>query len=198
MIPKAFSSFVNHLLQQQSWARLRLAAHAGRRIQLRSPPVFPQLPLLVLETGLISVDATAADADLLVSLQPRAIPLLLVHHPDALKHVELSGNAALASVVQELVARLEWDVEEDLSRIVGDIAAHRIATAGRDFLGWQREAFQRTAENLAEYLTEEDPVLLRRTEFDRFTRDLGILGKELDRLEQRFSALMKSASGTGS
>ena len=198
MIPKAFSSFVNHLLQQQSWARLRLAAHAGRRIQLRSPPVFPQLPLLVLETGLISVDATAADADLLVSLQPRAIPLLLVHHPDALKHVELSGNAALASVVQELVARLEWDVEEDLSRIVGDIAAHRIATAGRDFLGWQREAFQRTAENLAEYLTEEDPALLRRTEFDRFTRDLGILGKELDRLEQRFSALMKSASGTGS
>jgi ubiquinone biosynthesis protein UbiJ len=198
MIPKAFSSFVNHLLQQQSWARLRLAAHAGRRIQLRSPPVFPQLPLLVLETGLISVDATAADADLLVSLQPRAIPLLLVHHPDALKHVELSGNAALASVVQELVARLEWDVEEDLSRIVGDIAAHRIATAGRDFLGWQREAFQRTAENLAEYLTEEDPVLLRRTEFDRFTRDLGILGKELDRLEQRFSALMKSTSGTGS
>jgi len=26
---------------------------------------------------------------------------------------------------------LRWDVEEDLSRVVGDIAAHRMAQAGR-------------------------------------------------------------------
>lgn len=197
MIPKAFSSFVNHLLQQQSWARLQLAVHAGRRIHLKSPPVFPDLTLLIMDSGLISLDATETDADLLVLLQPRAIPLLLAHDPDALKHVELSGNAALASVVQKLVTGLAWDPEEDLSRIVGDIAAHRIAAAGRDFLGWQREAFQRTAENFAEYLTEENPMLVRRTEFDRFVLDLEILEKELDVLERRFSTLVKSASGPG-
>jgi ubiquinone biosynthesis protein UbiJ len=197
MIPRAFSSFVNHLLQQQPWARLRLATHAGRRIHLKSPPVFPDLTLTVLETGLIAVDTTEADADLLISLHPRAMPMLLIHHRDALKHVELSGNASLASVVQELVSRLEWDVEEDLSRFVGDIAAHRIATAGRDFLGWQREAFQRTAENFAEYLTEENPMLLRRFEFDRFKFDLNDLEKELDLIDSRFRSLMKSASEAG-
>ena len=199
MIPKAFSSFVNHLLRQQSWARERLATHAGGRIRLRmSPefaaPFFTDIDLLVTESGLVEPCIAEAAPDLIVTLKPAAIPMLLVHHPDALKHVALSGNAALASVVQDLVSRLEWDVEEDLSKIVGDIAAHRIATASKNLFAWQRDALQRSAGNFAEYWTEENPMLARRAEIDPFARDIQSLDQRLALVERRLQALMELPS----
>ena len=125
-IPKAFCSFVNHLLRQQSWASQRLAAHAGGRIRLQTPPIFDAGDFLISDSGLLQPDPGDTQPELVISLKIAALPMLLTHHPDTLKHVELSGNAALASVAQELFSRLQWDVEEDLSRIVGDIAAHRL------------------------------------------------------------------------
>lgn len=195
MIPKAFTSFVNHLLGQQSWARARLCAHAGRRIRLQAGPAIPDLRLSILESGLLALLPDGDEADLLVSIRPAAMPGLLMRNDKALQHVELSGNAALAAVVQDLVARLEWDPEEDLSRIVGDVAAHRIACAGRDLLAWQRDALQRTAGNFAEYLTEENAMLVRRSEFDRFVRDLEVLDRDQAGVEIRVSALMNRADG---
>jgi ubiquinone biosynthesis protein UbiJ len=216
MIPKTFSAFVNHLLRQQSWASERLCAHAGSRIRVVmksvmkpamqpgfAAPFLKNLPslsgiaalsginILVLETGLIESATSDVTPDIVVTIKPAAIPMLLTHHADALKHVELSGNASLASVIQDLVTRLEWDVEEDLSRVIGDIAAHRIATAGKDLFAWQRDAFLRTAENIAEYLTEENPRLARRAELDRFRRDLQELESNLAGVERRFDALRK-------
>lgn len=195
MIPKAFTSFVNHMLAQQSWARARLSAHAGRRIRLQAAPAIPDLRLSILESGLFARLPDGEEADLLVSIRPAALQGLLMRNNKALQHVELSGNAALAAVVQDLVARLEWDPEEDLSRIVGDVAAHRIAGAGRDLLAWQRDALQRTAGNFAEYLTEENPMLVRRSEFDRFVRDLEALDRDQAGAEIRVNALMNRADG---
>lgn len=208
MIPNAFRHFVNHLLRQQSWASERLSAHAGSRIRimlqpamqsgfvatlLKNRPSLSGINILVLDSGLIQLDTTDAMPDIVVTLKPSAIPMLLAHHADALKHVDLAGNASLASLIQELVTRLEWDVEEDLSRFVGDIAAHRMATAGKDLFAWQREALQRTAENIADYLTEENPRLARRAEFDQFKRDLKELEANLASIENRFDALHKPA-----
>jgi len=201
MIPKTFSSLINHLLRQQSWARERLAAHVGGRIRLQISSEFASpiltdidIDLGVTESGLVEPFIAEDAPDLIVTMKPAAIPMLLAHHPDALKHVTLSGNAALASAVQDLVTRLEWDVEEDLSRIVGDIAAHRIATASKNLFSWQREALQRSAGNFAEYFTEENPMLARHGEIDSFAHDIQSLDQRLALVEFRLQALMKLAS----
>ena len=193
MIPLAFTSLVNHLLRQQSWARDRLAAHAGGRLCLRAWPLFADMNFLINGDGLIAADKDATPPDLLVTLKPAAIPLVLSRHPDAMKHLELAGNAGLASAVQDLFARLEWDVEEDLSLLVGDIAANRIARTAREFLAWRREAFQRTAQNVAEYLTEENPLVARRAEFNQFRLDAQALESELGRVQARLDALLRRA-----
>jgi len=103
------------------------------------------------------------------------------------------GNAGLASAVQDLFQRLEWDVEEDLSRIFGDIAAHRMASTGRELRAWQRDAFERTAQNFAEYWSEENPLLARRAEFNQFRLDVQALEKDLDSVQARLDALVRSA-----
>ena len=191
MLPLAFTSIVNHLLRQQSWARDRLSEHAGGRLCLRAWPLLADLNLSITEAGLIEADDGVNAPDLLVTLKPAAIPLVLSRHPDAMKNLELVGNAALASAVQDLFARLEWDVEEDLSLVVGDIAANRIARTGRELLAWQRDAFERTAQNIAEYWTEENPLVARRVELNQFRLDVQTLENDLGRALARFDALAR-------
>ena len=55
----------------------------------------------------------------------------------------MQGDAEFAQEVSFLARNLTWDVEEDLSRVVGDIAAHRIVQGARQARDWGREAAQR-------------------------------------------------------
>ena len=194
MFPLAFTSFVNHLLRQQSWARERLAEHVGSHLCLRTWPLLADMNFSITEACLIEANKDATPPDLLVTLKPAAIPLVLSRHPDAMKNLELVGNAGLASAVQDLFQRLEWDIEEDLSHMVGDIAAHRIARTGRELLAWQRDAFERTAQNLAEYWTEENRMVGRRADFNRFRIEVQALENDLGRVEARLGALLRRAS----
>ena len=43
--------------------------------------------------------------------------------------VDISGNARLATEILALLRYLRWDVEEDLSRIFGDVIAHAQSVA---------------------------------------------------------------------
>jgi ubiquinone biosynthesis protein UbiJ len=97
--------------------------------------------------------------------------------------------------VDYLFRHLDWDVEEDLSRVFGDIVAHRLASGGKAFAAWQREAVLRLAENLVEYWTEEQPLLARPAEVETFCRDVDTLRDDVARLEKRIEHL--SASGKG-
>ena len=46
-------------------------------------------------------------------------------------NVDIQGDVQLAAEVAWLVDNVRWDVEEDLSRLVGDAAAHTLASGAR-------------------------------------------------------------------
>ncbi len=179
---------INHLLGREEWARARLKPFAGKRVLFR-PASLPALRLAVTVDGMV-VAAREDDAiDLTIVIKPGALPHLVSGSDALLQHVEISGNADLAGTVQFLFRNLKWDVEDDLSRVVGDIAARRIAGAGRDFFAWQKEALLRTGQNLAEYWTEEKPLLARPEEVAQFSREVETLRDDLARLEARLARL---------
>jgi ubiquinone biosynthesis protein UbiJ len=88
-----------------------------------------------------------------------------------------------------LVRHLRWDAEEDLSRIVGDLAAHRIATAARGFAAWQADAGRRLAESFVDYVTEEKHLLVQRPEHDDFAAEVSALRDSVERLHKRIDRL---------
>jgi ubiquinone biosynthesis protein UbiJ len=137
------------------------------------------------------LERAPADAagTLVVRLKAGALPLLLAGDESARGQVAIEGPADLAGAVDELFRTLRWDVEEDLSRVFGDVVAHRLASGGRDLSAWQRDALQRLAENLAEYWTEERPLLVRPADAEKFRRDAGALDEEVARLEERIERL---------
>jgi len=188
MIDRGAVAGLNHLLAQQPWAAERLAAFAGQSVQFRCRP-FPDLRLRILETGLLDrADADTA-GNLVVTTRPAALPLLLARDETALKQVEIEGSAELASTVQHLFRHLSWDAEEDLSGLLGDVLAHRLASEARAFATWQRDAATRLAQNFAEYWTEEQPLLARPSDVEKFCRDIDALRDDAARLEKRIERL---------
>jgi ubiquinone biosynthesis protein UbiJ len=103
----------------------------------------------------------------------------------------VQGDAAFAAAVAGVLSELRWDAEEDLSRLVGDIAAHRLAGAVQAFVEWQRNAALSLAATAAEFFTEEQPVLASRAAVDQFIRDVDDLRDALERLEKRFARLAR-------
>jgi ubiquinone biosynthesis protein UbiJ len=53
--------------------------------------------------------------------------------------VKIDGDVQLAAELAWLTENLRWDVEEDMSRILGDVPAHALAGAGRRMLEGLRD-----------------------------------------------------------
>jgi ubiquinone biosynthesis protein UbiJ len=179
---------LNHVLSQQPWALERLKAFSGQSVEFRCPP-FPPLRVRILDTGLLGRIEASSSSDLVVTLQPSALPLLLGRSDTVLKHVDVEGSAELASTVQYLFRHVVWDIEEDLSIVFGDVIAHGLATRGKAFVLWQREVATRLGENLVEYWTEEQPLLARPADVERFCGDVDTLRDDVARIEKRIERI---------
>jgi ubiquinone biosynthesis protein UbiJ len=188
MFPHPAIFAINHLLASEDWARERLAPFAGKHVSIAAPPL-PELKLRVLAGGLVGAADASAQDDLAITVKSGALPHLASRDEALLQHVEIKGNAELANAVQFLFRNLKWDVEDDLSKIFGDIAARRMAQVGRDIAAWQQDAALRAGQNFAEYLTEEQPLIARAADVERFNRDVEALRDDLARLEARLARL---------
>lgn len=188
MIERGALAALNHLLEQQPWAAERLRPFAGQAVEFRCPP-FPDLRLAITGSGLLDRARAETASSLVVKLSPGTLPLVLARDETARKRIEIEGSADLAGAVDYLFRHLGWDFEEDLSGAFGDIVAHRLASGGKAFAAWQRDAALRLAESLAEYWTEEQPLLARPTDVESFCRDVDALRDDVARLEKRIAHL---------
>jgi ubiquinone biosynthesis protein UbiJ len=103
--------------------------------------------------------------------------------------VDMTGDAASAQRFQKLLGLVRPDVEEELSRVVGDVAAHRIAAAARGVGKWARDAGKTMGGNIREYLQEESRDVPTRYEVERFSQQVGTLRDDVERIAARLSRL---------
>ena len=181
--------FVNHVLAQQPWAREALARHAGRSLRLAAPPF--TLAFSITEAGdvLALPFGSSAPADVTLSVAATRVPLLIIDPETAMKDVRIEGDAEFAQTLARLAREVRWDVEEDLSRVVGDIPAHQFMRFTRAFAAWGREAGKRFAETTSAYLIDEDPTLARKAAVEQFASDVANLRDDCARLEKRLQLL---------
>lgn len=186
-LPAPALAAVNHLLAQASWAREKLQPFAGQCAHLTLPP-FSALFSITAE-GLVAAPPAEVTATVTIDL-PASAPLLALQGKAAvMRAARITGPADFAQELGYVIQHLRWDVEEDLSRVVGDIAAHRLTTGVSAVAAWQREKLKNLAENFAEYLTEERPAIARRLAIADFSAEVDCLRDDVARLEKRLQRL---------
>lgn len=178
---------LNHLLSCQPSLATALAAHAGKSAHINAGI---SLHLRVAADGLLQA-AESGEASVTISVAPADLPRVLANPERAVSYTKLSGDAEFARTISEVVTSLRWDAESDLAPVVGDIAAVRIVQGARAISAYATSGSRRLAENVAEYLLEENPMLLYRRAGEDFAAEVTRLRDDVERLTKRIALLEK-------
>jgi ubiquinone biosynthesis protein UbiJ len=174
---------LDHLLEQAGWARERLRPYAGRHVRLDLAP----FALAFAVTGDGTLAASPADAAPEVTLAlplAEALAALGSGWDAAMTKVRVSGSADLADALAFVFRHLRWDIEEDLAKFTGDIAAHRLVTGGK-----------RLAEAPRRLAAAKNSPFTAREEGEQLVRDIQALEADLAKLEARAGLLWKENAG---
>lgn len=122
--------FLNHVLMQEPQAQQRLGRQVGKPVRVAWGDF--HLTLAATPAGLLERPGADLQPELHVSVaqtSPFALArqVLEGHRPQ----VDIRGDVQLAAEVAWLVDNVRWDVEEDLSRLIGDAAAHTLVDGAR-------------------------------------------------------------------
>ena len=147
--------FLNHVLLQEKEAQNRLLRKKGSVIHVRWG-IFA-LDLLVTPAGLLDRAGPGAKPDLLLAVVAES-PGVVLQSVLAGKAppVKIEGDVQLAAEIGWLADNLSWDLEEDLSRLIGDAPAHTLASVARQALAGLRQ-FLAQAPGAAPAVTPEPP-----------------------------------------
>ena len=149
MLDLAILQAFNHLLAAAPWARDRLVPFAGKRARLVLGPL--PLEFRIAPDG--SFESLGTDAPAVEIVLPASAPLALLQGQERgamMRGAHITGAADFAEALGFVLRNLDWDAEEDLSRVVGDIAAHRLVKAAGFFATAKSESTRRLADNVAD------------------------------------------------
>ena len=93
---------------------------------------------------------------------PLAMIRLLGGDPQALIRegdVRITGDTDIANQFRDLLHMARPDLEEELSKLVGDPVAHQVGNLARGFADWGERAAESVSRSVGEYLTEERRTL---------------------------------------
>jgi len=178
---------INHLLAQEAWARDALKRHAGKEACIDTGHV--QLRLRVARDGMLEAGSDDAPANVTIRMKLSDLPLIAANRERAMSYVKIEGDAEFANAISSLSKDLRWDAEHDLERVVGPLGARRIAEGGRALADGVVNGGRRMFENVAEFLVEEQPVLLRPAQTQGFAADVVRLRDDVERAAKRIARL---------
>ena len=183
----AASATINHLLAQEDWARDTLRRHHGKLACIDTGHL--QVRLRVAADGLLEAGEPDAAPNVTIHVKLTDLPLIAQNRDRAFSYVRIEGDAEFANTISQLSKGLRWEPEHDLERLFGPIGAVRLAGGARSAAANARATGRRLAENLAEFLVEEKPVLVRPSDVEEFGAGVVRLRDDVERTAKRIARL---------
>lgn len=190
LIPTFILAAINHVISQETWALEIINKHLGKVLQLN-------LPMggftLAIRPGGFSNSENESEAQVTLDVAQDAIGAFVAHGKVAAsKHVRIAGDVDLAHDLSTLASNLRWEAEEDLSKWIGDAAAHRVGLETRKFLAAGKKARLDLQGGIRDYLVHEKRTLIETPEFDLFKKDIRELRDAVERSEKRIERLIRA------
>lgn len=179
---------LNHILAQNAWALQRLAPLSGKTFSVQAAPL-PTLTFTLLPDGYVADAAPEALAEASLRATPDALLRYFALQPRDPSLIHISGDTQLGTEIGHILAHITWEAEEDLSRLFGDILAHRMAGLGRDLWAWRKQSALNLAMAASEYFTEERPWVAKRAHIEQFAHEVEAVREATDQLEIRIQKL---------
>lgn len=105
--------------------------------------------------------------------------------------IQIEGDLNTGETLRAILSDMDIDWEEHLSKIVGDIAAHKISTAAKEIKSSFSGAKQTLERNLKEFLQLELQALPTREQVNTFIDDVSHLQHAVERADVRIIRLQQ-------
>ena len=188
------SRLANRILEQESWAREKLAAHAGRVFTLSVGPL--RTAFRVTGNGTLEAAPASVAADLALRVSPLNVPAFLAQPQRWNEFVREDGDANLGGELKALAQALPWFVEQAFAKALGPLVGQRVADAGRALLAFPEYAGQRVADSVASYARDEAGLLASAGEMRDFASRVATIAERAEALAQRIDMLAGSTTNT--
>jgi ubiquinone biosynthesis protein UbiJ len=198
MLTEAIENLLNRNLPRSPRALELTAALKGRSVRIEARTLGWVLRCESLGSSVQLTRAGEAPADAEISGSLMNLAALSGAHPEEVIQrgdVTIRGDAEVAQRFRELAMLLKPDVEEELSRLIGDTPAHQALRFVRMATGFGRRAANTSVRNVAEYFAHETRDLVPRAEAEDFYRGVERVREDLDRLDARLKQLETAATG---
>jgi ubiquinone biosynthesis protein UbiJ len=196
MLLAPLQAVLNRNIAASGAARAACKRLAGKRLAVNFTST-PQNTLLSLYFScdgerMSIASSTEAPAAATLSGTPLAYLSMVGTQPESAMRsgsVRIEGDAEVAQAFRDLLAAAQPDLEEELSRITGDVAAHQIGNLARGALQFGKRVADTFAQNVSEYLQEESRDVVTRIEADEFVEAVDKLRDDVERAEARLEHL---------
>lgn len=189
MLTQAIENLLNRNLPRSPRALELCEQLKGRIVRIDAQPLGWTLLIEALGTSVrLSKSADGREPDARISGSLMSLAQLAGPEPEEVIRrgdVSIRGDAEVAQKFRELAMLLKPDVEEELSRLIGDTPAHQALRFAKMAAGFGRRFAQTGVRNAAEYLAHERRDLVPRAEAEDHYRNVERLRADLDRLDAR-------------
>jgi ubiquinone biosynthesis protein UbiJ len=196
MFKPLVTRLLQHLIAQNDWAKDLLQPFAGKSIQINIAPITSSL--IILENGSLAMAGETNIADATITIPPSLLLRLIAKDESAKQHIHIAGDTHLATELAKVFTHMRWDYEDDLSKLIGDVAALKVGQFGRKTLQSVKDTSINLAEMLSEYWQEELPLIAKKRHIDEFNSQVDILRADVERFEKRLNKLLHQSPTTNS
>ncbi len=193
--------WLNRQVAESTAAQAELRALDGRSMAVHVEGLGISLCLIVSD-GQLRVENRLDAASVTLRGTPGALAALLRRDRDRPlagqfreSGAELTGSIDVAERFAEMIRLARPDLEEELSRWIGDVPAHELVNATRHVADWALDTGRTMEQNTAEYLQEESGTLPASAEMRAFAEDVQDLRDDVERLAARIDRLARLARG---
>ncbi len=149
--------------------------------------------------GISIMTQYAGEPDTLISGRPLALFKLATGDSTQVMfegEIQIRGDVDTGQAFKKALDRLDIDWEEHVSRLTGDVVAHKAGHMLRELGQWWQNNSQRVAANAREYVQDEIQLNPTREEAEAFYHDIESLRDDVARLAARIDLVAKKQAQT--
>ena len=194
------SALINRSISQSETARAELAALNGQCMQVEVGGLGMTVYLIADADRLSLRRSHTGSAQVSVAGPPLALLRLMGENtPDAgsLRKlgVVLDGDQGVAADFSKLLKRARPDLEEEMSGVIGDIAAQQVGSAARALQVFGARTLSTLRQNTSEFLQEESRSVPSQLEVRAFCSDVDQTRDAVERAAARLARIERRHHG---
>jgi ubiquinone biosynthesis protein UbiJ len=188
----ALETAINLWLKNDDRSKHRLHSLQGKVVELHIQEIPGSLFFFPGNSGIQILSRYEGQADAAISSSIAGLlRSLFQSSEDALFSggIKIHGDIELGEQFQSLLSDVDFDWEEHLSRMTGDMVAHQVGKAAQQVLHFASRSTTTIGLDITEYLQEEARLLPTRIEIDHHLKQVDELRSHSDRLVARVQRL---------